>query len=146
MSQTTVSVRPVTPVIGAEIAGLDLNDLDDAGFEAIHDALMTHGVLFFRDQDVSIDSQKALGARFGELLVHPNDPGLEGHPEVMRIHADRSSKNPAFVQAVAQQNVRLTVGALTDRSAVLRGLVEEGQLAIVGAMYDIGTGRVSFLD
>ncbi len=92
MSQTSVTIRPVTPVIGAEIADVDLEDLDETDFRTVHDALMAHGVLFFRDQDISIESQKALGARFGELVVHPNDPGLEGHPEVMRIHADENSK------------------------------------------------------
>ncbi|WP_419940649.1 TauD/TfdA dioxygenase family protein [Candidatus Palauibacter sp.] len=89
--RATPTIRPVTPVIGAEVEGVDLGALDDAGFEAIRDALMAHGVLFFRNQDISIESQKALGARFGELVVHPNDPGLEGHPEVMRIHADEHS-------------------------------------------------------
>jgi carbonic anhydrase len=56
---------------------------------------------------------------------------------------DRSSKNPAFVQEVAEQNVRLTVEALTERSAILRDLVHGNQLQVVGAMHDVGTGRVS---
>ena len=89
--RTTPTIRLVTPVIGAEVEGVDLGALDDAGFEAIRDALMAHCVLFFRDQGISIESQKGLGARFAELVVHPNDPGLEGHPEVMRIHADEHS-------------------------------------------------------
>ena len=91
MTASSLHVRPVTPVIGAEIQGVDLGALDDEDFAAIRDALMAHCVLFFRDQDISVESQKALGARFGELAVHPNDPGLEGHPEVMRIHADENS-------------------------------------------------------
>ncbi len=91
MSRPKPSVRPVTPVIGAEIHGVDLDDLRDSDFEVIRDALMTHCVIVFRDQDISIESQKALGARFGELVVHPNDPGLDGHPEVMLIHADENS-------------------------------------------------------
>ncbi len=95
MSQATLTVRPVTPVIGAEIAGVDLGDLDEAGFRTIHEALMAHGVIFFRDQDISIETQKAFGARFGELVVHPNDPGVEGHREVMIIHADEGSKRVA---------------------------------------------------
>ena len=64
-------------------------------FDAIHDALVEHQVLFFRDQDISVEAQKAFGALFGELDVHPNDPGLEGHPEVMIIHADETSKRVA---------------------------------------------------
>ena len=91
MTTSPLTIQPVTPVIGAEVRGVDLGALDDASFEAIRDALMAHCVLFFRDQDISVESQKALGARFGELVVHPNDPGIEGHPEVMPIHADENS-------------------------------------------------------
>ncbi len=60
------------------------------------------------------------------------------------VPGDRSSKNRAFVEQVTRENVRLTVQALNDRSTVLRSLVEAGQLAIVGAMYNVATGRVSF--
>lgn len=61
-----------------------------------------------------------------------------------RTPGDRTSKNAAFVQEVADENVRLTVEALTERSAVLRGLVAENQLKVVGAMQDVRTGRVTF--
>ena len=98
MSITRPQVRPVTPVIGAEVRGLDLDDVGDADFQVIHDALMEHCVIFFRDQDISIESQKELGARFGELVAHPNDPGVDGHPEVMPIHADENSRRVAGEQ------------------------------------------------
>ena len=52
-------------------------------------------MLFFRGQDISIETHKAFGRRFGELDIHPNDPGLEGHPEVMVIHSDEHSKRVA---------------------------------------------------
>ena len=91
MTRTTLIVRPLTPVIGAEVTGVDLNELDDQDFGAIREAFLACGVVFFRDQDISIETQKAFGARFGELVVHPNDPGVDGHPEVMIIHADEGS-------------------------------------------------------
>jgi len=58
---------------------------------------------------------------------------------------DRTSKNKTFVQKVADENVRLTVQALTERGAVLKDLVVANRLKVVGAMYEVGTGRVSFL-
>ena len=64
---------------------------------------------------------------------------------VKDICDDRTSKNKAFVQKVADENVRLTVQALTERSAVLKELAVENQLTLVGAMHDVATGRVSFL-
>ena len=63
---------------------------------------------------------------------------------VKEIRDDRTSKNKAFVQKVADENVRLTVQALTDRSTVFKNLVVGKQLKVVGAMHDVVSGRVSF--
>lgn len=63
---------------------------------------------------------------------------------VTDVAGERNSKNAAFVQRVAEENVRLNVKALLDRSTVLKGLTDQGQLGVVGAMHDIGTGRVTF--
>jgi carbonic anhydrase len=58
---------------------------------------------------------------------------------------DRTSKNHAFVQAVAETNARLAAQKLTQGSTVLRELVEAKQLRIASAMHDISTGKVTFL-
>lgn len=59
---------------------------------------------------------------------------------------DRSSKNKTFVNDVAAENVRLNVKAVTQRSAVLRELVEAGELIVVGAMYDVASGKVTMVE
>ena len=56
----------------------------------------------------------------------------------------RTSGNPAFVQAVAEKNVELTLDTLRERSPVLRELEDEGSIRIVGAMYDVESGAVEF--
>ena len=58
----------------------------------------------------------------------------------------RSSKNTDFVQAVAEKNVELTMGKLRDRSVVLRGMLDKGEIGMVGAMYDVSTGKVQFYE
>ncbi|MEQ9641993.1 MAG: TauD/TfdA family dioxygenase [Alphaproteobacteria bacterium] len=92
-----IACRPLTPVIGAEIEGVDLGALDDAGFDAVHQALLDHQVLFFRDQDISIDQHKAFGRRFGALHIHPTglDTAIEDHPEILVIHADDKTSRTA---------------------------------------------------
>ena len=93
MSETSITVRPVTPRIGAEIGSLDLRrPLSNRHVEELHRALLTHQVLFFRDQELDVESHKALGRHFGELHIHPNTPGPEGHPEILPVHADANSK------------------------------------------------------
>ena len=58
----------------------------------------------------------------------------------------RNSTNPEFVQAVSEMNVRLTMKTLRDRSVVLRQMIESGEIALVGAMYDVSTGAVTFFE
>jgi carbonic anhydrase len=62
------------------------------------------------------------------------------------VEGERSSKNADFVQAVAHENVEMTVMNMVERSPVMRGLVEEGKLIVVGAMHDVATGRVTFME
>ena len=58
----------------------------------------------------------------------------------------RTSKNATFVDAVALENVRLTVQNVRTYSNVLRSMEKEGAIKIIGAMYDVATGEVRFLD
>ncbi len=58
----------------------------------------------------------------------------------------RSSKNAEFVQAVAERNVRLNLQLFRERSVVLREMLDKGEIGLVGAMYDISTGKVTFYD
>ena len=86
---TTPTLTPLTPVIGAEVSGVDLTQpLDDATFAWLHDAWMKHLVLFFRDQPLTFDQHKALGRRFGELHIHPAAPKDAEHPEILVVHGD----------------------------------------------------------
>ena len=89
--------KKVTPHCGAEVRGLDLSQpLDEDSITALVTALAEHGVLFFRDQEMTPEQQKALGRHFGELHFHPAWPRLvEGHPEVMEIYTDENSKHIA---------------------------------------------------
>lgn len=59
---------------------------------------------------------------------------------------DRSAANGQFVAAVTEANVRLTTQAILDRSSVLRQRVESGELMVVGAIHDVATGAVTWLD
>lgn len=59
---------------------------------------------------------------------------------------ERSGSNPAFVDAVAQQNVLLTIENIRKKSPVLDGLVKEGKIKIVGSMYNLSNGEVTFLN
>lgn len=59
--------------------------------------------------------------------------------------AQRNSHNPAFVENVATLNVRRSVRTIVNRSYILERLIEDGQVAVIGAKHDLATGRVDFL-
>src|SRR5436309_9417763 len=53
-SYDTIEVKPVTPVIGAEISGVDLRrPLGNQQFQEVHDALMAHQVIFRSEEHTS---------------------------------------------------------------------------------------------
>ena len=66
--------------------------------------------------------------------IEPNDPTI------------RNSSNLQFVNEVAKNNVLRSVENIRVKSNVLRRLEEAGKITIAGAMYDVSTGEVSFLD
>ena len=58
----------------------------------------------------------------------------------------RNSKNPLFVESVAAINVRRSVKSIIERSFIIEQMVENGEIGVVGAMYNIETGQVEFYD
>jgi len=58
----------------------------------------------------------------------------------------RDSSNFDFVNNVARKNVELSIASIKDGSPVLNEMCEKGEIAIVGAMYDVATGAVKFLE
>jgi taurine dioxygenase len=88
----TIAVAKLTPLIGAEIAGVDLSlPLPDRQFAEIARAWAENLVIFFRDQRVTPDQQIAFARSFGDLHIHPAAPHAPGRPELMIIHADADS-------------------------------------------------------
>lgn len=85
-------------------------------------------------------------ARLGNLtaLVSKIKPAVQAvkEPEDAAL---RTSKNASFVDTVAETNVRLTLDNIRKQSPVLKEMEDSGEIIIVGAMYDIATGEVSFM-
>ena len=80
----SVRFEAVTATIGAEVSGVDLRrPLNDAARDAIREALFAHGVLFFRDQDITPDQHVAFAERFGTISVPPMAPAAGLRPELM---------------------------------------------------------------
>jgi len=107
---------------------------------------------------------KVAGAKIIVVLGHTNCGAVKGacdHIEMgnltalltkirpavddeMSVNENRNSTNEAFVEKVATINVKRTVKATTERSPILKEMVENGTIAIVGGFHNISTGKVCF--
>src|SRR3954462_15171250 len=85
-TESKLRVVPTEKPVGADIEGVDLANLTDAQFQAIHDAWMKHNVLRFRGQNLSKEDLQAFSARFGELDNAPinikGEPWIAGYPKI----------------------------------------------------------------
>ncbi|SDF85055.1 TauD/TfdA dioxygenase family protein [Thalassobaculum litoreum] len=84
-----MDARPLTPVVGAEILGIDLGNVDDAQFAFIRQAFDRHAGLLFRGQDLSPEQLVAFSRRFGELdhapIMENGQTAVPGLPEVYLV-------------------------------------------------------------
>ncbi len=84
-------VSKVSGNVGAEICGIDLRRCDDKRtFAEIRHALNDHGVVFFRDQELTLDQYIEFGKRFGTLFINnsPSISALPRRPEVEEIRKE----------------------------------------------------------
>jgi carbonic anhydrase len=59
---------------------------------------------------------------------------------------EKSSKNAAYVEYVAKNNVRKTIENIRAKSPILKEMEAKGEIKMVGAYYDLKTGEVIFLE
>lgn len=89
----SLHITPLGPHIGAEISGISLaGPLDEGQFAQLQRALLTHQVLFFRDQSINPRQQRALANRFGDLHIHPVYPHAPEAEEIIVL--DTHDDNP----------------------------------------------------
>jgi carbonic anhydrase len=67
-------------------------------------------------------------------------------PAVEAVKESASSDDDPPIDEIAEMNVRLTINNIKQESPILKELWQNGEIAIEGAMYDVTTGKVSFLD
>jgi alpha-ketoglutarate-dependent taurine dioxygenase len=132
-TKAAIDIRPVTPVIGAEVFGLDLREtLPPESVSLLRDALHKWKVLFFRDQDISDEQQLVFGRQFGPLTpAHPIAEGLIRHPEIWerkaaeykdRYRADLTIPTARPPRDYKGWHIDITFMANPNKYSILRGV------------------------
>ena len=78
-------------------------------------------------------------------LLDKIQPAVKGIAKEWK-HGETNSKNHAFVEAVGEENVKLQMETIKSKSSTLKGLIDSGKAILVGAVYDLETGKVKFLN
>ena len=80
-------IRPLTPMLGAEILGVQLGEGVSADvFRGIYQAFLRFQVLLFPPQDIPPGTQVAFARQFGEVQIHVmNQYHADGYPELYRL-------------------------------------------------------------
>lgn len=86
-------------------------------------------------------------AKMGNLtkLIKKITPAVKAVTEPSDISL-RNSKNSDFVDAVSKKNVELSIDRIHAESPILSEMEKNGEIMIIGAMYDINTGEVIFFE
>jgi len=93
VNSTSLAITPLTTVIGAEIAGVDLaRGLEEDVLACIRAALVEYQVIFFRDQNLSLQDFESFSARFGPLMRVPYVKPVDGHPNVIAVLKEADEK------------------------------------------------------
>lgn len=74
-------------------------------------------------------------------LLHNIKPAVEA----TQTEGDRTSKNDSFVAGVVENNVKLTMNRIREKSPILAEMEKNGEIKIVGGVYSISTGKVTLL-
>lgn len=85
-----VDVVPTESGCGAEVLGVDLSRLSDAEMEAVRKAYVDHGVIFFRDQNISPENHIAFAKRWGEIDVNKFFTPTPEHPEIAEVRKEKA--------------------------------------------------------
>jgi alpha-ketoglutarate-dependent taurine dioxygenase len=82
---TLIKTVPLAAAMGAEIQGVQIPSISDAQFEQVKSALYRYKMVFFRDQNLSIEDQEKLTLRFGSFGTDAYTKGMPGHPNVQHL-------------------------------------------------------------
>jgi alpha-ketoglutarate-dependent taurine dioxygenase len=89
---TLIETVPLASAMGAEIRGVNLADVSDAQLEQVKQALWRYKMIYFRDQQLTLEDQERLTLRFGEFGTDAYTKGSPGHPNVQHLLKEASTR------------------------------------------------------
>jgi len=89
MAYETVEVRRLTGGCGAEVLGVDLESMSNRQWDEVQQAFTEHGVIFFRDQELTPEQHIAFARRWGPIDINRYFTPVAGHPEIAEVRKEK---------------------------------------------------------
>lgn len=89
-------------------------------------------------------AEQATGCQHLGSIVHEISQSVDTST-CQKLGHQSSEDRQKYVDEVAERNVHYSVLRILEASQTIRRLVAEGRLAVLGAMYDVSTGKIDFL-
>ncbi len=84
-----IIINPTSGSIGAEISGVDLSiDLSDTVFSEIRQTFIEHGLIFFRNQELTPEDHLRFAKRWGEININRFFAKVEGYEQIAEVKKD----------------------------------------------------------
>ena len=91
LSVPGATIQEITPNVGSEIQGIQLNELLPEQLDHVALLAAERGVIIFKDQDfadIGPERQKKYGVHFGNLHVHQMGTHIKDYPEILPVYRD----------------------------------------------------------
>src|SRR5206468_1356734 len=158
---TAAGQFPFVAVLGCMDSRAPVEIVFDQGIGDVF-AVRVGGNVVNDDELGSLEYAVKVGAKLIVVLGHTSCGAVKGaidgvqlgnltsllakiHPAVEAVHCN-DSKDAGCVTKVAEENVRQSIRAIRERSPYVAKYLDDGTVALVGGMYDVATGRVTFLE
>ena len=88
-----IETKLLSGALGAEVNNFNLNSLTNKNFEEINNLLLEHKVIFFRNQNLTLEKFIEIASMFGPIEEHAYVKGIEKYPQITRIIKASDEKN-----------------------------------------------------
>ena len=90
---SNILINPTSGSMGVEIHNVDLsNELSDSLFSEIRETFIEHGLIFFRDQELTPDDHLRFAKRWGEININRFFVKVEGYDQIAQVRKDADQK------------------------------------------------------
>ena len=90
---SNILINPTSGSMGVEIHNVDLsNELSDSLFSEIRETFIEHGLIFFRDQELTPDDHLRFAKRWGEININRFFVKVEGYDQIAEVRKDADQK------------------------------------------------------